>query len=787
MKVLQLPPSLLLAIFTYSASIEATPAPPPQSAKFPNKTRALPSTGSGSSYASACQDAITSYFAGSSAWVSSVQTVSNTTQLEGGTSISTYTLYENATTLCDMHPRVTYSPAISIGMATSTYPGPITGTTTIANTYWFGDYPSPSPTCSISPKDCDPLWADYSKSLLAASTMTAPPALVTPPCANQSAAAEYSSATEKIYGCGECTIYGDGVELVYFPTSAERDMCATTPTASLTSYGSGAVITAYAGKSYQGPDAVNGSKTVVVDGHTFTSGTAYISISKVYAVDRCSNTHGTPVTDAILAMPSESVLSLRYSQNHFQRLMETDKITGYPVSYADFNTPIPWSAWNGQNLCEGSYDTWYCGVIYENNFRPQLAIPPEITQLSPEFKGCQLWYNGLWDPPLRLTEVDSAAKPTLPTYHTNQPAETSKPAAPSSAAAAPTSTPTAIPNELPGSSNAGSKPSQPAYGPTVPNAVPTHTGNVPSSAAETNLPSENTCVPSKEPWEKGFTVGGHTLQAHGRGRKAVVGSVTCVSGGPAQTITDGIVATYGDQGLIFETKATASFDDQPQATPSQGQSTIFVQHTTAPGIVAGPETVTVTIAGQVETVVQSSYGGPIKVGPMTTLTPGGPASTLSNGQVMSAASDGLILQPAMTTGSGESGDADTITLTIGGQVETAVQSQDGGPIVVDGSITLTPGGPTTTLNGEMISAATNGIVYGGSTTLGVDAQATTGSGSSESASSRVPSSTAGDDSSATSTTSTDEGVASATGAAMQAFEGANVAAVVAIFVAVIAV
>ncbi|KXT06231.1 hypothetical protein AC579_2610 [Pseudocercospora musae] len=741
MKVLRLPPSLLVAVFTYSPSIEATPAPPPQTANFPNKTSALPPTGSGPSYASACQHAITSYFAGSSAWVSSVRTVSNTTRLEGGTSISTYTLYENATTLCDMHPRVTYSPAISIGKATSTYPGPITGTTTIVNTYWSGEYPSPSPTCRISPKDCDPLWADYSQSLLAASTMTAPPALVTPPCMNQSAAAAYSSATAKLYGCGECTIYGEGVELVYFPTSVERDLCATTPTASLTSYGPGAVITAYAGKNYQGPDAVNGSKTVVVGGHTFTSGTAYISISKVYAVDRCSKTQGTPVTDAILAMPSESVLSLRYSQGHFQRLMETDKITGYPVSYGDFNTPIPWSAWNGQNLCEGSFDTWHCGVIYENNFRPQLAIPPEITQLSPEFKGCQLWYNGLWDPPLRLTEVDSAAKPTLPTSHTSRPAETPKVAAPSSAAAAPTSAPTAIPNELPGSSNAGSKPWQPAYGSTVPNAAPNHAGSAPPSTAEPNQPSENMYVPSKEPWDGSFTVGGRTLQAHGRGRKAVVGSVTCVSGGPPQTITDGIVATYGDQGLIFETTTTAFFNDQSQAT--------------------------------------------IMVGAMATLTPGGPASTLPNGQVMSAASDGLILQPAMTTGSEGYGDVDRLTLTIGGQVETAVQSQDGGPIVVDGTITLIPGGPITILNGQIVSAATNGIVYGGSTMLG--AQTTTGPGSSESGPSRLPSSTVGDGSSATSTTSIDQGRASATGAATHAFEGANVAAVVAIFVAVIAV
>ncbi|EME86565.1 uncharacterized protein MYCFIDRAFT_210535 [Pseudocercospora fijiensis CIRAD86] len=307
--------------------------------------------------------------------------------------------------------------------------------------------------------------------------------------------------------------------------------------------------------------------------------------------------------------------------------------------------------------------------------------------------------------------------PTLPTHPMEQPVETSMPASPSSAAAAPTSTPTAIPIGLSGSSGAGYKPWQPA---------PTDTGNDPSSAAGPNQHSENPFVPSKEPWDKDFTIGGRTFQAHGRDRKAIVGSVTLVSGGPAQTIADGIVATYGDQGLIFETIATATFDDhQAQAAPYQGH-------------------------------------------------------------VMSAANNGPILQPGMTA-SGESGDADILTLTIGGQVETAVQSQDGGAIVIDSTLTLMPGGPMTTLNGQIISAATNGIIYGSSITLGLDAQATTGPESSESGSNRAPSSTSGDNSPAKSTTGVNGGVKSSGGVAMRAFEGANVAAVVAIFAAVLAV
>ncbi|KAI5363509.1 hypothetical protein Slin14017_G054730 [Septoria linicola] len=148
--------------------------------------------------------------------------------------------------------------------------------------------------------------------------------LATPPCANGSLASQADSASSKFRGCGKCTIYGEGVELVFFPTTASRDMCATIPTDTITHYGKGAVVTAYAGTEYKGPDPVNGAKTAVVDSHTFTSGTAYISIKRVSAVDRCTKTFGSVISDAILAMPSESVLSLRYRQNHHQRFSESN-------------------------------------------------------------------------------------------------------------------------------------------------------------------------------------------------------------------------------------------------------------------------------------------------------------------------------------------------------------------------------------------------------------------------------------------------------------------------------
>ncbi|KAK5711777.1 hypothetical protein LTR17_018220 [Elasticomyces elasticus] len=476
MRILDLPPALLLFIFTDTVLSIPTATPTPV---FEPRQAASPTT-LGPSYASSCASAYSAYASSYSSWTEKYQYVSNQTQVLGGTSISDVTYYANATTLCDGHPRVTYSPAISLSTARTTVPHAPTYTSVYQQT-GFPNYPYSSPSCVIAPSDCDPLLEAYSTSLSAwqaqnasrvadgtgAPRITAPPQ--TPPCLGQSQASSYAAATAEIYGCGLCTIFGQGVELVYFPTSVSRDMCGSTPPASLTHYGSGAVITAYAGTEYgrNASSMVQGSQTAILGHNTFTSGTAYISIATVWAENRCSSTIGTPVSNAILVMPSESVLSLRYSQNHFQYFMSTDTQTGYPVSYADFNSPVPFSAWIGQARCEGPWDTWYCGVVYENDFRPQLAIPPEIRQLNPEWEGCQMWYGGLYDPPVALQVQESAAAPTRP--HPVSDEGPSTIARPSQTAEAPTSAPTALSQELRGgedgtwaSGNSGARPTRPS-------------------------------------------------------------------------------------------------------------------------------------------------------------------------------------------------------------------------------------------------------------------------------------------------------------------------------------
>jgi hypothetical protein len=376
-------------------------------------------------------------------------------------------------------------------------------------------------------------------------------------------------------------MYGQGVQLIYFPppATATRDMCASTPSASLTHYGPGAVITAYTGTDYHNDSPNTGQVTAVVDGHTFTSGTAYISIATVYAKKRCTTDPGFSVYDAVLAMPSQSVLSLRYSQDHFQHFMQTDQQTGYPLSYADFATPIPWSAWNGQSRCQGAGDFFRCGVIYENEFRPQLAIPPGIRDLHTSFEGCQLWYGGLYDPPLALTQQESAASATLPTYITAIPTATSTPnggtapASPSSVATVPTATATAIADNLPpqggGSPNGGSGSNGGSSSDNGGNSGKgsgnggdgSNTGNTPSNggaqtgAGVTNTPQSTGGNPgSTAPKTFVVTVDGQTRTAtqSSPGGPIYISTFTLTPGGAATTLADGKSISAASNGLVVD-------------------------------------------------------------------------------------------------------------------------------------------------------------------------------------------------------------------------------------------
>ena len=194
-----------------------------------------------------------------------------------------------------------------------------------------------------------------------------------------------------------------------------------------------------------------------------------------------------------------------------------------------------------------------------------------------------------------------------------------------------------------------------------------------------------------------LTVGGQTLTAvaqpqSGLPTAIVVAGATLSPGGPATTF-HGTVISAASNGAILVGSQTIPLS--AAITPSQ---------------------VVVTLDGQVFTAQASSGAGGAIVVVGSTLSPGGPPATIS-GAVLSAASQGLVIggtetiafttlaQPAMV-------------FTLSGQAHTALESA-GGVLVVDGSVTLTPGGSATTVSGAVYSAASSGLVIDGSSTVSV--------------------------------------------------------------------
>lgn len=671
-------------------------------------------TGAGSDYATSCSNALSSYSSASSSWGLRHSSVSNYTNVMGGTTWIPVTYYANATTACDGHARVHYSPAIATSSTTiTTVVSSASSSVGKASVGWM--FPISTPSCSINPSDCDGLWQAYSTSSSqwanAANatvpadavfpTITASPSL--PPCINSSQSSSNEAFSKSFYGCGLCTIFGDEVQLIYFPvpSTVSRDMCATTPTASVTYYdkNDGMPYSAAAPvTTWTGPGSA--PETAVLGNHTFTSdGRAYISIKHVWAVDRCSSQVGTTVSGAILALPSDRLLSLRYSQDHFQYFATTSKVTGYPFNFADLNTPVPYSAWNGQARCEfpGAAD-YKCNVIYEDQFYPQLAMPPGIRKLQDSFEGCQFWYGGLYDPPYALKPGTAVATPTLAW---DKPKETS--ASPSSVAAATTPTPTALADHTTGSSGSTvGQDNEATHNTQAPNTQPVNT----------QAKDQNTEGTIQTPTQAGEHQGGQDAQ-HSQTSPTYAGGDTQNNAQATQSTAGAqdTQATNHNQGSqtqdgVQNTKPagqtnnnSGAKDSQSQAAPSPVKPRIFV-------FTAPPSTYTATFTSSVY------------VCGTNTLSVGGPAKTLPGGWVISAGAGGLVVNSGPSTVA-KSASAITalptvskvVVVTVGTKIQTF--SADSAGAVQVGTTRLSPGGSAATLaDGSVVSAANNGIVVG---------------------------------------------------------------------------
>ncbi|KAL9077053.1 MAG: hypothetical protein Q9157_003501 [Trypethelium eluteriae] len=200
-----------------------------------------------------------------------------------------------------------------------------------------------------------------------------------------------------------------------------------------------------------------------------------------------------------------------------------------------------------------------------------------------------------------------------------------------------------------------------------------------------------------------LTLGSQTLTAldePGHSGIVVIGSQTLSLGGPLATI-DGHVMSVGSNGLVIDGSSTVAL-----ATPLTADSGSGTKATAV-----------VSLGSDVVTASEESNGDMV-IGTQT-LSVGGPALTI-DGHVFSDGPNGVVIDGSRTASWAPfSGIAEEEVRVTGadGKVLTAVEeSGHPGTVVMDGSITLSVGGPAITVDGEVVSLAPGGLVVNGSVT-----------------------------------------------------------------------
>ncbi|KAF2168867.1 hypothetical protein M409DRAFT_20880 [Zasmidium cellare ATCC 36951] len=260
-----------------------------------------------------------------------------------------------------------------------------------------------------------------------------------------------------------CLIAGGPVQLYYFPVDTGNQSSCSNRTA----ISSGSPTTP--------------APTVVTDGLTLTSGFVYVSFQTLYAqYDGFSYGPGTGYKDLIMTLASSQV-STNCGNGDVR-----SATAGTQINFADFNYPIPASAYSCAHPCEASCvdatcTPQACSTIWDN-FNPVMAIPTPVLDLQEAWKTCSFadenGVNWLFDPPIALTAAANEVKPSLPGGGGSSPAS-----------------PTPAPGQGQSSQPAESQPS--AGEVTVPSPKPTPTSPAaqqtsrPAAPESDNLPSTN--------------------------------------------------------------------------------------------------------------------------------------------------------------------------------------------------------------------------------------------------------------------------------------------------------
>lgn len=375
-------------------------------------------TGTGTSYAQACDRELAAYDTILSYGITPTDLL---------TLWATTTSYTAKTTrLCDGRARV-------VGSLTPVHIGSVLTASVPTVTYT-----GPAPSCSVNPSDCSWLRKSYisADSSYSSSLSQYPDA----PPGDEPTVPRCYIPGPPLPVCGQCTIHGDHVELLYFPVTTEvsRDMCALTPTSP---------VTCPYGPTYSNNDTIKGFATApcpyidtepksttdsgpstVINGTTLYSNRAYISYNTLYATNSCGRVGGT-YSNGLVTVASSDVYSL--SGYHFY--MNRDH---YSFNFGDLSAPVPASAYLAQATCDNSGSPLsdgdmlngvyggalgFCSTIIDEAYKPWIAVPPQMRAIDPQFKDCLLGLDALYDPPRLMVSEATLDGPSATTSANAEP------------------------------------------------------------------------------------------------------------------------------------------------------------------------------------------------------------------------------------------------------------------------------------------------------------------------------------------------------------------------------
>lgn len=344
----------------------------------------------------------------------------------GGSAIATATTestyYDTqSTTIVGELSTSTYTFTIEESIANST--ALYTGQSTIA----LASEGSPSVSLSVSPFTYTSVLYSFTN------TYAAPTCNTTVAC---------TSACNPNY----CTVQGGTVELLYWPVA----------TTSLYSGNDGEQRTSII------PISGDPAKTVTAmyDGITLVSPTVYISFQTAFALDECSSPVGHNHTGSIVAVQPSDLSSIHGSLGPQYITASSAHFRGSwvpaPFNYTNMAlTPVPLDVYLDQPSC---YDS-FCSTIY-TDYRPVLSIPKQVLGLDPAWSACDVYWEGVYDPPRALQQAESVAGVSTPGGYDGT--RTTQ-AAPESSLSAPTVTPTALPEEISSTTHASTSTSDPVF------------------------------------------------------------------------------------------------------------------------------------------------------------------------------------------------------------------------------------------------------------------------------------------------------------------------------------